>query len=150
MGIISDILTGIPTNAVLREKIEAIEAKYAALDTENAILRDTNRTLNVENQQLRDEINSLRKIIDGCLELQIQVPAIDEIAQKLLVTLAHHNDSPSEYLARVLQISPAKLDYYIQDLIANEYLDSVLVGPNRSHYRLDQKGREYLREHNLL
>ena len=40
MGLLTDILKEIPQAAVLREKIASIEAKYAAADTENAILKD--------------------------------------------------------------------------------------------------------------
>ena len=40
MGLLTDILKEIPQAAVLKEKIADIEAKYAASDTENAILKD--------------------------------------------------------------------------------------------------------------
>src|SRR5258706_16444871 len=58
MGILYDMLKGLPLNAVLREKINDIEAKYAALETENAILKDDNRKLRqdrVAKQRLRWE-----------------------------------------------------------------------------------------------
>jgi hypothetical protein len=56
MGILYDVLKGLPLNAVLREKINEIEAKYAALETENAILKDDMRKLReerVSNDRLR-------------------------------------------------------------------------------------------------
>ena len=45
MGLFDDILKGLPVNAVLREKINDVEAKYSAIETENAILKDDNRKL---------------------------------------------------------------------------------------------------------
>jgi hypothetical protein len=56
MGILYDMLKGLPLNAVLREKINDVEAKYAALDIENAILKDDIRKLRKErvaNRRLR-------------------------------------------------------------------------------------------------
>ena len=46
MSLFSDILKGLPENAVLRAKVREAEAKSAALQTENAILKDDNRAQN--------------------------------------------------------------------------------------------------------
>jgi hypothetical protein len=40
MSLFTDILKGLPENAVLRSKVADAEARYAALETENAILKD--------------------------------------------------------------------------------------------------------------
>ena len=45
MGLLDDILKGLPLNALLREKINDVEIKYAAIETENAILKDDNNKL---------------------------------------------------------------------------------------------------------
>ena len=61
MGLVSDILKEIPLSAVLKEKIVAIEAENASLQTEVAILKDDLREAKAENKRLTDEINNLKQ-----------------------------------------------------------------------------------------
>jgi hypothetical protein len=48
MGLIDDILKGLPANAVLREQIGQLNALKAAAETENAILKDDLREAKAE------------------------------------------------------------------------------------------------------
>lgn len=148
MGILSDILTGIPTNAVLREKIEAVEAKYASLDTENAILKDDNRQLKIENQKLRDEVNSLRRETD---RLPDKV-ALEEMEVKILAYVGKSTEPfDVEGVARDLQLNPVKVKYFIEKLRESRLV--TLAGRMRGQppqYRVDQKGREYIIENDLI
>ena len=80
MGLLSDILKEIPQAAVLKEKKGDIEAKYAASDTENAILKDDLRKAKAEIARLEKQIEELtykdelddveREIIKrGCIQV---------------------------------------------------------------------------------
>src|SRR6266404_1333907 len=59
MGFVTDLLKEIPLSSVLKEKIAVIEAKYAASDTENAILKDDLRKLKAEITKLRKQVEEL-------------------------------------------------------------------------------------------
>ena len=53
MGILDDILKGLPVNPLLREKIADVEAKYDASETENSILKDGLRDAKAEIAKLQ-------------------------------------------------------------------------------------------------
>ena len=53
MGMITDILKGLPLNVVLRDKLQQLEKKYDDLEAEN-------NKLNKENRNLKDEIENLK------------------------------------------------------------------------------------------
>lgn len=140
MGIFDDILKGLPANANLREKISEAEAKQAALETENAILKDDNRKLTLERQQLQDEINRLTHSAD-----------LDEIKIQTLAALAQHGQSlyKSDLQAR-LQLQRTHIDYHVQELIDQGYLKMYNPRPGRMRtYGLTQKGRDYVIKNNL-
>ena len=61
MGLLTDIAKEIPISAVLKEKIEALEAENGALKTEVAILKDDLREAQAANKSLLDEINRIRE-----------------------------------------------------------------------------------------
>ena len=56
MGVLADVLKEIPTNSVLRERLALVEAKFAALETENDRLRDEVATL-------KGTVESLRRLV---------------------------------------------------------------------------------------
>ena len=53
MGLLTDIAKEIPISAVLKEKIEALEAENGALKTEVAILKDDLREAQLQQNPLR-------------------------------------------------------------------------------------------------
>lgn len=60
MSLLSEILQGIPLNAVLKEKVELIQRQYADLELENQRLRDQISALKIENKDLKCEISQLK------------------------------------------------------------------------------------------
>jgi len=48
MGLVDDILQGLPVNSILREKVSQLNADKAAVEEQNAILKDDNRELKAE------------------------------------------------------------------------------------------------------
>lgn len=64
MGLIDDILKGLPANAVLREQITQLNAQKAAAETENAILKDDLRQAKAEIAKLKKQIEELTHIDD--------------------------------------------------------------------------------------
>ncbi|MFA5252096.1 MAG: hypothetical protein WC454_05885 [Phycisphaerae bacterium] len=59
MGVITDILTGIPLNAVLRERLVDKESYIATLEAENAVLKEKNAVLEMENAELKADLQNI-------------------------------------------------------------------------------------------
>src|SRR5438876_8508665 len=59
MGLVDDILQGLPVNSILREKVSQLNADKAAVDEENAILKDDNRELKAQIAKLKKQVEEL-------------------------------------------------------------------------------------------
>ena len=59
MGIITDILVGIPLNAVLRERLVDKESYIAALESENAVLKAENTALKAKNPEFKAKFQKI-------------------------------------------------------------------------------------------
>jgi|SRR5215213_8211826 len=141
MGLL-DLLKDIPLSANLQEKLRTLEAKYAAAETENAILKDDKRQLGAETKRLKDEIKSLTHTDDlHETEIKILVRLADERAKKT-----------DEALRSYLQLSKARFDYFLHSLSEKEYIDydGSYYSPEPGEYYLSQIGREYLIKNDLI
>jgi predicted nuclease with TOPRIM domain len=59
LGIIDDIIKGLPENSNLRDRVRVLGDENESLKTENAILKDEKRKLEGEVVRLKDEIKRL-------------------------------------------------------------------------------------------
>jgi hypothetical protein len=142
MGFLTDLLKDIPLSANLQEKLRTLEAKYAAVETENAILKDDKRKLEAENKRLKQEIESLTHTDD-----------ITEIERKILALFGDPNgDHTAEGIVEELRLHPTKVDYYLEALVNKRYIRQagVYAVSEPIPYYIEQKGREYLIENNLI
>jgi len=141
MGALFDLLKDIPHIAVLKEKITAFEDENAALKTENAILKDDLREAKAENKRLKEEIDSLTHKDD-----------LDEISIKILVMLAEQKDhSYAQTLAHYLQLSMARVEFYLGELLKGRYISTARPRLTRpATHNLTQKGREFLIKNDLI
>lgn len=138
MGLLTDILKEIPQAAVLKEKIASIEAKYAAADTENAILKDDLREANAKIKQLEGQIKQLTHKDD-----------LNEIEIEILLAVSK-SDSPSmSKIAKKFDIHSERVLYYVGKLSEQKYLKFIGFGGD-GLYLLEQKGREALMNRDLI
>src|SRR5215813_11003124 len=96
MGLLTDILKEIPQAAVLKEKIADIEAKYAASDTENAILKDDLRRAKTEIAKLKQQVEKLshkEDLNDAEVELLLSISQLgaDAASTTILTTASGLN-----------------------------------------------------------
>lgn len=56
MGIITEILKGLPMSAVLEDKLKNLEAKYEATESENAKLRASISAFRQDNEELKKQL----------------------------------------------------------------------------------------------
>jgi predicted transcriptional regulator len=142
MGLLTDILKEIPQAAVLKEKIAAIEAKYAAADTENAILKDDLRKANTEIAKLRKQVEDLTPKDD-----------LDEIEMQLLQRIVKYGPD-NQYVGVFTQdmgLQRQRIEYHLQRLLEIGYVESGLYDSDfGEHYELTQKARSLLIRNGLL
>lgn len=133
MGALFDILKDIPLSSVLKERIATFEDENAALKTEVAILKDDKHQLEAENQRLKEQIQRLTHKDD-----------LEETERRLLVLLAKGEHQFTSQIAESLGLPEPKIEYYIQEMVTNGYLE------DRFAYPVAQKGRKYLIDNALL
>jgi transposase len=137
MGLIDDILKGLPENALLRAQMRELADKYAALETENAILKDDIRKLQAENKRLTD------------------VGVLDDIEIKILILLANPNRFPNkQYIGSELGLDKVRLEYFLSELSAKGFIYNELsrdpVDGEPIGYYLQHYGRGYLIKNKLI
>jgi len=132
MGIITDILKGLPISALLRDRLQELERKYDALEVENSKLKQ-------ENQDLKNKLKELTS-----------TSKLSESEVKILLLLSSSNRGlEPEVIASRLGLNITKTKYYLERMW-NEYVRSQDYTDGRSEYYLIQKGREYLIENDLI
>jgi len=141
MGLLTDILKEIPHTAVLQEKIATVEAKYAATETENAILKDDLREAKAEIVKLKKQVEELSHIDD-----------INEVEIGILKDMAEIGVDyfTSENMANRYPMTPARFDYHLQRLKDAGYASSPFGDDAGWHYCPSQMGLELLVKKNLI
>jgi chromosome segregation ATPase len=140
MSWITDLLKEVPLSAVLKEKIATIEAKYAATETENAILKDDLRDAKAEIAKLKKQAEELAHTDDD----------LHETERDLLTAIAElDKDARGDILAAALKLHPQRADFHLHKLKESGYVGSVSFGDSPRYY-LHQKAREYLISHGLI
>lgn len=138
MGLIDDILKGLPANAVLREQITQLNTQKAAAETENAILKDDLR-------QAKAEITQLKKQ----LEESTHKDDLNEAELTLLQSVLQHQDVNIGSVAQKFGIDRGRVEYHIQRLIDSGYVDFKGFDFD-GIYLIQQKGRESLMSRGLI
>jgi DNA-binding MarR family transcriptional regulator len=140
MSLFTDILTGLPENAVLRTKIRDAETRYAALETENAIFKDDLRDAKAKINQLEEQIEKLTHVDLGDSEVN------------LLKAVARPERNPyAEALAQELQVHQQRVERSLSKLVESGYIQrhtDRLRYP--AYYSVTDKGRDYLIDHDLI
>jgi|SRR5690348_5478159 len=138
MGLLTDILKEIPQAAVLKEKIAGIEAKYAAAETENAILKDDLREAKAEIAKLKKQVEELTHTDD-----------LNDAEIMILESISQHQDVNIISVAKNFEIDRGRVEYHIQRLIELKYVDFKGFAFD-GIYLIQQKGREALMDRGLI
>lgn len=142
MGFLTDILKGLPENALLRSKVAEAEERYGALETKNAILKDDLRNAKAEIKQLEKQIQEFTHDY-GLSKIEVEI---------LLYFADPHVLVDVEMLLDKLQIHPARLQHYIENLEERGFLVTPrdMFGNQLAMLELLPKGRAYLVEQGLI
>jgi hypothetical protein len=141
MSLLTEILKEIPLSTVLREKIATIEAANAALETENAILKDDLREARIELAKLQQHTHELTHNSE-----------LDETDIDLLKRVAaggREGDPNLTEIAKGFEPGVGVAKHRIHRLVDLNYLHAWSLGMGDC-YQLQPKAREYLIKNNLL
>ena len=136
MSLFTDILKGLPENAVLRGKVANAEERYAALETENAILKDDLR-------DAKAEITKLKKQVEEFTHKDLKLNEKEIMILKVF-------GKTSEPIEDVIMASHCGLNVQVVKFQLQRLESSGYVSSYMGFYSLSYKGREYLIENNLI
>lgn len=137
MRLFADILKGLPENAVLRHKVADAEKRYAALETENAILKDDIR-------DAKTEIKKLKKQIEELTHNDLTEPQL-----KALKLAATDQVVDADCFSSSMGVSPERAAYYLSKLVERDMLEFRGFG-GEGIYTIKPKGLEVLMSHGLI
>ena len=142
MSLFTDILKGLPENAILRDKVREAEANQAKLETENAILKDDLHEAKAEIAKLQQQLDKFtHKDLDTIeLELLVQISKIDYA--HAVASVLQLNFFPNLTLERVR--------YHLANLEELEYIRGGVINRLGTQYAVTQNGRKLLLQKNLL
>jgi hypothetical protein len=140
MGLVDDILQGLPVNSILREQVSQLNAQKAAVDEQNAILTDDNRELKAEIAKLKKQIEELTHHDD-----------LEDIDIELLRLIAIADGRPwAEAMAEQLGVHVERAEYHLQKLQAADYIERHFGAGYPDDFGLRQKARDLLIKKNLI
>ncbi len=145
MGLLNDILEGVPLSAELRQQIAKIEAESDRLKTENDGLKTENVMLKDNLRETKAQIMTLEKRIDQFTHN----PELDETDILILKEIALTTDPVASYIAEKLDLSLTIIEFRLQRLIDIDYLSTWSIG-GAERYSLEPKSQEYLIKNNLV
>lgn len=137
MGLLADIIKEMPHAVVLQEKVATAEAKYAAADTENAILKDDLREANAAIAKLKKKVEELTQV-DALHETEINI-------LKLMPEFAH-----AQTLAIELQATATRVEHHLDRLCRMGYLQRISDPFDDDRFEHTAKAREYLAVNGLI
>lgn len=149
MGWLLDTLKEIPLSAVLKEKIAAIEDKYAAAETQSKILEGDLRKANERIAQLKEQNQRLEQQVEKLKHTD----DLDEIELELLNRIAHtdHENATAQIIHQAFpDLSLPRVEYHFHRLNEFGYIAGGTFGDFGEEFSVTQKGRTLLLKKGLL
>ena len=141
MGLVDDILQGLPVNSILREKVSQLNADKAAVDEENAILKDDNRELKAQIAKLKKQVEELSDKDD--------LDATERELIRLVASELETGGKPAALYAQLLGLNRELVQVYLDGLCDKDYLSRFGINGD-TFYSLRPTGRAYVLKHKLL
>jgi DNA-binding MarR family transcriptional regulator len=130
LGLINDIIKGIPENAVLRGKLAELRTQIEALEAKNK-----------ENEA---------KIAEHEKKLNADIK-LDPIEVSILTTLSNFDGATIRNLLGKVAIHPVKMQYHLDRLCEGKYAYGQQFSTDReTEWHLGNRGRAYLVETGLI
>ena len=160
MGVITDLIKDLPLAPILRERLIDSERQMAALEKENAILEAENAALKEKLQiseakakKLEGIINNYEnreKISEATKEQFLHSNPPDETEAKILLFLANNGPMDIAQISVALAINNHKVEFHMLEMKEKGMVSSRINFDSDDIWTLDQAGRKYLVENNLI
>ena len=139
--------------AILKERIALANDKYAALekklsDSEHRVkqLESEKQAFELDNYKLKEKVRALEEQL-----ADRQGQRLEEVREKLLVTLSSGQEAIAPQLAQILGIGEHLATFHLQELEKTRFVSaSYFYTGQPTIWRLGQEGRRYLASHGLL
>jgi hypothetical protein len=130
-------------NNILSEHA-SIHEQRIELMTENAELKQKNAALELAIVGFKEEIANIRN------SPKIRTDSLSEEAEKILSLLAKQDDLAAYQISDTLSIEPVKTEFWLEELEKKAFILGSYVMGQETTYFLDQGGRKYLIDKNLI
>ena len=168
MGWIDEMLTGIPANPVLRERLQlaaeqraAVEKKLAEALLNASRLEILVQELETDNQALKlDNVNlrqQLQRKDDVIQKEKSQHGHLDEVREKILLTVANNQDITSREMPPLCGVDELIVKYHLEELRKERMVSfRVTAGSDfagtraTTHWSVSRAGIAYLVSNRLI
>jgi len=140
MGLVTDIIKGLPLTAVMDEKIKKLEKDVSKIENERDTLRERCSALEKENGDLRSQIQSI-------LSPRQRRSSIEE---NVLSYLWNKDAQYAVNVGRVLQMVEDMAAFHLEELEKAELVHCHISMINPPTYTLTQEGKRYLIDKGLV
>ena len=130
---------------ILKERIALANDKYAALETENKILRAEKDALRLNLEKAETELQNLKKLTD-----KSHSERLEEIKENLLELLGKHPDVTDEQLSKGMGINIQLVKFHLTELEKKKFVHGSYSVMDETEWSLAHEGRGYLVRHGLL
>ena len=146
MAWIDEMLSGIPVNAVLRERMLLVSEQRGAAQAEAVALRAENEALKFENSQLKEQLRRLGSDI-----VQKHGQHLEEVRERLLVALSAGEGLQANQLAQAVGIGEQLATFHLNEMKKTRLVSAAMFYTGRpTIWSIGQEGRSYLVTHGLL
>ena len=134
--------------SLLKEQFSILERENSKLLADKTELQSKNQVLETENEALKKENIQLKKRIQS--EEQPLDNLLHEIEIKVLLYLSSNSGRDTKQISKALNITEEIIKFHTVELKTKNMIVSEHVPMDDDILSLDQTGRRYLIEHNLI
>jgi predicted transcriptional regulator len=138
--------------ALANDKYAALEQKLSACEAIKKELHSENETLRLNLEQATVEIQNLQKLSE-----KSHSERLEEVKEKILVFVAHNEDSVDQRIAQAVGVGVAVASFHLEELRKTKMVsNSHITGSDwsgsaaRTEWAIAHAGRGYLITHGLI
>lgn len=161
MAWIDEMLSGIPVNPVLRERLLleqeqriALANQHTALSQRFSVSESNVIKLEAENKELRLCVIELRQEIqrrDNVIkEKESHGNHLEKVKEEMLQLLADHPDATEQQLAKTMDMGIQLVMFHLTELEKSRLVHGSYNALEPTEWSLDHEGRRYLVAHGLI
>ena len=145
LGEIERLINEHGSAVILKERIELANDKYAALESKASNLESENKTLRLNLEKAEAEIQKLKKLAE-----KTHSGRLDEIKEKILQLLSHHDEANSNQISQALGANEQVITFHLNELETSNFVSPSYIMNSPVLWYIAHEGRRYLITNDLL